>query len=129
MITAMIVLASMSVGACVGLVVAGLCAIQKEPAVSTVPPVGFGGPRGRLDPLPIPGSSRALASPLAEFGPPNLDARGVQASGRGHHLDRYCADDVAVTITNDRIWVDVDGTDSVRIYRIKRLSIDDRRAT
>ena len=41
--------------------------------------------------------------------------------------DFTSVDDVSVTIENDRLWVDVNGFNVFRAYRIKRLEITDRR--
>jgi hypothetical protein len=41
--------------------------------------------------------------------------------------DLHHADDVAVTITADRVWIDVNGANVFRAYRIGRLQVDDRR--
>lgn len=41
--------------------------------------------------------------------------------------DFFTADLVEVTIDGDKLWVDIDGQNRFRVYRIKRLSVTDRR--
>lgn len=41
--------------------------------------------------------------------------------------DIFSADLVEVTIENDRVWIDIDGSNRFRAYRIKRLVLTDRR--
>lgn len=121
LIPIMLVLFPVAILVCVGAVI--MSEFQKAPADSADPTVEFGGTRGRLDLIPIPGSSRALASPLAE---PSFSPAKVTASGRGHHHRDHYANDVAATITHDRVTVDIDQNNRARIHRIRRLRADGR---
>jgi hypothetical protein len=103
--------------------------IKRHP-VASASPSDIGGSRAGFDILPCVTSSLALASPLARtHAPPSApDPLGaVLATGRGLNKDYYCADDVAITITDKEIWLEVDKDNLTRVKRIKRLVVDDRR--
>jgi hypothetical protein len=117
-------LVACSVGACLGFVIAGLCAIQKDPAASRLPLPDAGGSWAGFD---LPGSL-AFASPLAGPAPPSghHSPDVVWAMGRGMN-DFKCADSVAVTIEGDKVWLEVDGVNVFRAKNIGLVQVDDRR--
>ena len=103
--------------------------IKRNSAASALNPTDAGGSQAGLDFLPEVISSLALVPPLAGPTPPSGHPSPdvVRATGRGLNKDYYCADDVAITITDTELWLEVGKGNLLRVKRIKRMQVNDWR--